>query len=168
VVTRTRAHGTSGLFEYRLTPSGRDLQALIEGFGVWGQRWIKTEMTLQNLDPQLLMWDMRRNLDIRPLPRRRSTIQFVYPDVAPTHRTWWLVVAPDKTVDLCSVDPGFEVDLLVSSDLRTMTSIWMGLQTVRKAVAERRMKLAGDKQLAAKTQLWLGLSPFAKERKVVA
>jgi len=79
-----------------------------------------------------------------------------------------LIVTPDKIVDLCSVDPGFEVDLSVSSDLRTMTSIWMGLQTVRKAVDERHMKLAGDKQLAAKMQIWLGLSPFAKEKKIVA
>jgi len=75
----TQGAGHPRVFEYQLTSSGRDLQSLIEGFGVWGQRWIGTKLTLQNLDPQLLMWDMRRNLDVRPLPKRRSTIQFVYP-----------------------------------------------------------------------------------------
>jgi DNA-binding HxlR family transcriptional regulator len=168
VISRTKARGAPNLFEYQLTPAGRDLQSLIEAFGIWGQRWIETKMTLQNLDPQLLMWDMRRNLDVRPLPKQRSTIQFQYPEVSATHRTWWLIVMPDKTVDLCSVDPGFEVDLFVSSDLKTMTAVWMGLTTVRKAVHERHMKLIGNKHLASKMQRWLGLSPFAKEKKVVA
>lgn len=168
VISRARVGGNLGSFEYQLTRSGRDLQSLIEGFGVWGQRWIESKMTLQNLDPQLLMWDMRRNLDPKPLPRRRSTIQFLYPEVPEVHRTWWLVVAPDKTVDLCSIDPGFEVDLYVSSDLRTMTAIWMGLATVRKAVHDRHVKLVGDKRLASDMQTWLGLSPFAKEKKIVA
>jgi DNA-binding HxlR family transcriptional regulator len=167
VISRTKTRGTSGLFEYQLTRSGRDLQSLIEGFGVWGQRWIESKLTLQNLDPQLLMWDMRRNLDVRPLPKTRSTIQFHYPEVTPTHRDWWLIVLPDKTVDLCSVDPGFEVDLFVTSDLKTMTAIWMGLHTVRKAVSARQLKLTGDTHLASKMQVWLGLSPFAKEKKIV-
>jgi hypothetical protein len=30
------------------------------------------------------------------------------------------------------------------------------------------MELVGDKQLAANMQTWLGLSPFAKEKKIVA
>src|SRR5437868_7501698 len=74
VISRVKAQGEPGLFEYQLTPAGRDLQPLIEGFGVWGQRWVESRMTLQNLDPQLLMWDMRRNLDPTPMPQRRSTI----------------------------------------------------------------------------------------------
>ena len=48
-------------------------------------------------------------------------------------------MTPGAGVDLCSVDPGFDVDLYVSTDLRTMTAIWMGLDTVRRAVADRRM-----------------------------
>jgi hypothetical protein len=58
------------------------------------------------------------------------------------------------------------VDLYVSVDLRTMTTIWMGLDTVRAAVANRRMMLTGSRQLATAMQTWLGLSPFAKERKL--
>lgn len=30
------------------------------------------------------------------------------------------------------------------------------------------MKLLGDRMLASKMQLWLGLSPFAKEKKLAA
>jgi DNA-binding HxlR family transcriptional regulator len=168
VVARVKVSGEPGLFEYHLTRAGRDLQPLIEGFGIWGQRWVDSEMSLQNLDAQLLMWDMRRNLDPTPMPRRRSVIQFRYPDASVAHRVWWLIVAPGEEVDLCSIDPGYDVDLYVSSDLKTMTAIWMGLDTVRRASKERRMELVGDEQLAASMQTWMGLSPFAKERKLVA
>ena len=71
-------------------------------------------------------------------------------------------------VDLCSIDPGYDVDLYVSCDLLTMTAIWMGLNTVRKALSEGRIELVGDQLLAKSMQTWLGLSPFAKERKMVA
>ncbi|MGZ5922205.1 MAG: winged helix-turn-helix transcriptional regulator [Rhizomicrobium sp.] len=168
IISRTKVSGEPDLFEYHLTRAGRDLQPLIEGFGVWGQRWVDSKMSLQNLDAQLLMWDMRRNLDPTPMPKRRSTIQFRYPDASSAHRAWWLIVAPDAEVDLCSIDPGYDVDLYVSSNLRTMTAIWMGLDTVRRAVGEKRMELVGCDQLAKNMQTWLGLSPFAKERKLVA
>ena len=168
VVARVKAKGEPDLFEYRLTKAGNELKPLVEAFGFWGQRWIESELTLENLDPQLLMWDMRRNLDLRPMPKRRSTIQFRYPNAPAAHRVWWLIVSPEEGVDLCSVDPGHDVDLYVQSDLKTMTAIWMGLDTVRKALSDGRMELVGDKQLAANMQTWLGLSPFAKEKKIVA
>jgi DNA-binding HxlR family transcriptional regulator len=167
VISRVKT-SESGVFEYQLTRAGRDLQPIIESFGIWGQRWVEKQMTLQNLDPQLLMWDMRRNLNPTPMPKRRSTIQFLYPEVPTARGKWWLIVSPREEVDLCSVDPGFEVNLYVSSDLRTMTAIWMGLETVRKAMHSRHIKLVGDRHLAATMQTWLGLSPFARERKIVA
>ena len=49
-----------------------------------------------------------------------------------------------------------------------MTAIWMGLDTVRAALGSERMLLTGDRQLAANMQAWLGLSPFAKERKLAS
>ena len=100
--------------------------------------------------------------------QRRCTIQFLNPEVRHAHRTWWLLVAPGADVDLCSVDPGFEVDLFVSCELKTMTAIWMGLETVRTAVIAGKLKLIGNKQLASSMQTWLGLSPFAKEMERVA
>ena len=168
VVSRSKVRGEPSVSEYQLTRSGRDLQPLIEGFGVWGQRWVETKATLQNTDPQLLMWDMRRNLNLSPMPTSRQTIQFVYPEAARLHGTWWLIVAPRAEVDLCSIDPGYEVDLCVLSDLKTMTAIWMGLETVNRAVRDRRVRFSGNEKLAATMQAWLGLSPFAKERKRAA
>lgn len=168
IVVRTALASEPGLFEYQLTASGRELQPIVEAFGIWGQRRIDANLSLQHLDVQLLMWDMRRNLNTTPMPLHSNVIQFVYPELPATQRAWWLIVAPGNDVDLCSIDPGFDVDLYVSVDLRTMTAIWMGLDSVRAAVAGRRMLLTGNQQLASAMQTWLGLSPFAKERKLAS
>src|SRR5258707_2138096 len=168
IVARTPLASDPGVFEYHLTASGRELGPIVEAFGVWGQRRIETDLSLQHLDVQLLMWDMRRNLNTTPMPKKRSAVQFSYPELPATQRSWWLIVDPKESVDLCSIDPGFDVDLYVSVDLRTMTAIWMGLDSVRAAIANRRMMLTGNRQLATAMQSWLGLSPFAKEQKLAS
>jgi DNA-binding HxlR family transcriptional regulator len=157
----------SGGHEYHLTPAGKELQPIVFSMGFWGQRWISSQSTLKNLDPSLLMWDMRRNLNVTPMPDRQCTIQFLYSDLSSAKQKWWLVIENGQT-DLCSVDPGFDVDLYVVSDLRTMTAIWMGLTTVQKETQANRLELLGDANLRKSMQMWLGLSPFAKERKLVA
>ena len=165
IVTR-KSGSERGVFEYQLTTAGRELGPIVEAFGVSGQRRIESHLSLQHLDVQLLMWDMRRNLNTTPMPKKRSVVQFSYPELPATQRSWWLIVDPEESVDLCSIDPGFDVDLYVSVDLRTMTAIWMGLDTVRAAIANRRLMLTGNRQLATAMQSWLGLSPFAKEQKL--
>ena len=168
IISRRALRNEPGIFEYRLTPSGRELETVVMAFGIWGQRQIETQASLEHLDVQLLMWDMRRNLDTTPMPKNSSVIHFVYPELPANQRQWWLVVDPQTGVDLCSIDPGFDVDLYVSVDLRTMTAIWMGLDSVRAAVASNRMLLTGDRQLASAMQTWLGLSVFAKEKKLAS
>src|SRR3546814_1508473 len=108
------------------------------------------------------MWDMLRNLVPDPLPPGRCTIQFQYPELPPPKQNWWLVVDGGK-VDLCSFDPGFEIDLLVTSSLRTMTAIWMGLSAVRREFDAGNVALDGDRAVANAMQRWLGLSMFAAE-----
>ena len=163
-----RTETEPGAHEYTLTRAGRELQPLVLAFGKWGQRWIESRLSLQHLDAPLLMWDMRRNLRLRPLPKRRSVIQFRYPDAPPSHRHWWLIVSPQGETDLCSVDPGFDVDLYATCDLRTMTAIWMGHEIVHAAVATKRLLLVGDRGLRSGMQSWLGLSPFAKVERLAS
>jgi DNA-binding HxlR family transcriptional regulator len=168
IVVRAASSADPAVSEYQLTESGRELGPLVEAFGIWGQRRIESKLSLQHLDVDLLMWDMRRNLNTTPMPARRSVVEVVYPGLPPAQRRWWLIVDPGIGVDLCKIDPGFDVDLYVSTDLRSMTAIWLGLDTVRAAVANRRMELTGNRQLASSMQTWLGLSPFAKERKLAS
>jgi DNA-binding HxlR family transcriptional regulator len=149
-----------GVYEYKLTEAGQDLRPVVMSLGIWGQRWVESSLSLKNLDPSLLMWDMRRNLNPEPLPPRRCTVQFQYPELPANRRNWWLVI-DGGTVDLCGVDPGFELDLLVTCSLRTMTAIWMGIASVAQETAAGRLKLDGDPGVARAMQRWLGLSVFA-------
>lgn len=166
IVERRALPSEKGVFEYHLTEAGKDLRSVVEAMGFWGQKWVEARQSLKNLDPSLLMWDMRRNLDPSPLPRRRIVIEFLYQELPLSKRSWWLVVEPSGEVDLCWSDPGFDVDLYVATDLRTMTSIWMGVTTVAKEAA--KFIFTGDLEIASTMQTWLGLSPFAIEPKRVA
>lgn len=166
IVERRPVRGEKGIHDYHLTPAGRDLRAVVEAVGIWGQKWVESSLSLKNLDPSLLMWDMRRNLNPSPLPEGRTVIQFLYQELPVSKRSWWLVVEKHGDVDLCWYDPGFDVDLYVSTDLHTMTEIWMGLLTVEKAGS--KVALTGDQLIAKKMQTWLGLSPFAVEPKRAA
>ena len=168
IVERRPVPGEPGILEYALTNAGRELQPLVEAFGKWGQRWIPSKLSLEQLDTQLLMWDMRRGLRFDPPPTRRLVIQFQYPDAPKRERSWWLIVDPGRPVDLCNVDPGHDVDLYVTSPLRTMTAIWMGIEKVGDARANDSLMLTGDRELIDTMERWLGLSPFAVEERRVA
>ncbi len=165
IVERRELAREKGVFEYRLTRAGQDLRSVVEAVGHWGQKWVESQVSLKNLDPSLLMWDMHRNLDPKPLPDRRVVIQFLYPELPASKRNWWLVVEETGRVELCWADPGFDIDLYVSVDLRTMTAVWMGLITVDSAAD--KMQMTGSRSIAKTMQTWLGLSPFAATAKRV-
>src|SRR3954470_16137485 len=80
VVRRVASPVEPGVLEYNLTRSGKELGSVVESIGVWGQRWVQASLSLKKLDPSLLMWDMRRNLDPTPMTTQRCVIQFVYPE----------------------------------------------------------------------------------------
>ena len=151
---------SNGSVEYRLTEAGEELRPIIMGLGNWAQRWMESRLTLRNLDPSLLMWDMRRSVNTGLLPEKRCTIQFLYSELPQAQKRWWLV-AESGTVDLCNFDPGHELDLLVKSSLRAMTAVWMGLTTIKNETESGQIKIEGDPYLARSMQQWLGLSAFA-------
>jgi DNA-binding HxlR family transcriptional regulator len=147
--------------EYSLTPSGRDLAPIVQGFGRWALKWVDAECTLANLDVRLLMWNIRRNLRPDPMPTRKVVVEFHYPELSADQARYWLIVAPGKHVDLCSIDPGYEIDLLVTADLRAMTSAWLGISDFEMEIANRRIQLEGQQRLSATFARWIGRSGLA-------
>lgn len=152
----------AGKTEYHLTEAGEDLRPLVLGIGNWGQRWVESRLSLRNLDASLLMWDIRRTVEPDPPPERRCTIQFRYRDLHERLRDWWLVVQPHEA-DLCKIDPGYEVDVLIDADLRSMTAVWMGLARLPEEVAAGRITFDGPPRLVRQVQSWLKLSGFAHQ-----
>jgi len=49
IVRRVASRTEPGILEYELTPAGRDLKPVIEAIGIWGQRWVESELSLQHL-----------------------------------------------------------------------------------------------------------------------
>lgn len=108
---------------YALTRAGEELGPIVDAIGRWGFRWIG-ELGDEDLDPHLLLWDMRRSMTLDAVPPGRVVIRFRFRDLA-ADADWWLVVA-DGEVDVCDYDPGFPVTVRVDADLRVFTRLWRG------------------------------------------
>lgn len=147
--------------EYGLTPAARDLEPIIAALGFWSQKWVDSELTLQNLDAQLLMWNVRRKLSPDPMPKRRTVVQIMFPELAQKERNYWLIVAPGQETDLCSVDPGFDVNLFVSADLRSMTSAFIGPSSLEAEIAAEKIILTGERDLCGQFRKWFVQSRYA-------
>jgi len=157
-----------GVMEYRPTPSGLELKPILEAMAVWGHRWEGVEPQLGKLDAGLLMWNMRRKVMVDKLPQRRVVIQFMFPEQHEGENNYWFLIDPETGADLCCIDPGFDVDLYVRTDLRTMTAVYMGMESYAAAVEDGKLLLIGDSGLEKDMLSWLRLSRFACVEKQVA
>jgi DNA-binding HxlR family transcriptional regulator len=164
-VIAEHATGQANVVEYKLTEAGKELHDVIIPLGMWGKRWIDTSISLEKLDPALLMWAMHRHLAPASLPERRCTLEFTYPDAG--GKTFWIIVEGGE-VDLCLTDPGYSVDLYVRSALRSMTAVWTGVSTLKAETDAGNIALTGNATVARSMQEWLGHSPFAQEKSRVA
>jgi DNA-binding HxlR family transcriptional regulator len=161
---RERAGGNG--HEYQLTAAGQELRPIVDGLGTWGQRWVRRNPK-DKLDPVLLMWDLRRNLDPRRLPERSTVVMFWFRDVAGKRSRYWLRVERPE-IELCLTDPGLDVELTVETTLRTMVDVWMGDRDISDAVDCGHITLKGPAELARTFPTWLLLSPFAKVERASA
>lgn len=159
VIERTETG--NGYDEYHLTPSGEELRPIVVQLGHWGKQWTKSEMHPSELDVRLLMWDMRRRIDLQQLPEERVVVHFQYQDAPIKQKLWWLVLQQDEA-DLCLVDPGLEPDLYVTTDVRTMTSIWMGDLSYGTALQTKALQIEGPQEMRSRLPAWLRLSIFAE------
>ena len=157
VVRRT---GDGGRPEYHLTEAGKELWPFVEQLGKWGQRWARAQIEDYDLDAGLLMWDMHRNLVQDRLPPERTVVRFEFEGTLRAKRRWWLVINQSRG-DLCLLDPGYDVDLIVRTHLRTMTAVWMGDEPLLPNIRSGDIAIEGPLKLARALPAWLGLSPFA-------
>jgi DNA-binding HxlR family transcriptional regulator len=144
---------------YRLTEAGQELRPVVEAVGSWGMRWIG-ELGDLDLDPKLLVWDMHRSVDVAAIPDGRTVVQLEFPDAPRGQRVWWLVITAEET-DVCDVDPGFDVNVSISTSLRTLTSVWRGDMEWGAAVRSGSLQVDGPAPLRRAVPDWFTLSTFA-------
>ena len=160
IIERRAGEGNNA--EYHLSEAGRELRPIIEALGFWGARWTRSRLTREDYDPSLLMWDLRRNIDLERLPEgRRTVVEFHLRGTEPAFRRWWLVVESGD-VDLCLKDTGYEVNLLVAAELRAMIDVWMGRQSMDAAARDGKLSFEGPPALASSFRKSLKLSIFAR------
>ena len=148
--------------EYRLTRCGEELREVVVRLGEWGQRWA-TPVRRDRLDPAVLMWDMRRRIAVDRLPEQRVVVRFDFRGVPAANRRsrvyWLLFQRPEP--DLCTSDPGFEVDLFVDAELAAFTRVWLGEIALREAIRRGAVRLNGEASAARAFPDWLLLSTLA-------
>jgi DNA-binding HxlR family transcriptional regulator len=144
---------------YVLTAAGRDLKPVLESLGAWGVSWIG-ELGEADLDPKLLLWDLHRNVDRALLPAGRTVVSFRFADVPIKLRSWWLVMTTDA-VDVCDFDPGYDVSVTVTGDLRQLVEIWRGDSAWADAIRSGRVQLQGPELLRRAVPVWFPPSRFA-------
>lgn len=148
--------------EYRLTPSGEELRDVVVRLGEWGQRWA-SPVRRERLDASVLMWDMHRRIALERLPEERVVARFDFKGVPAGHRrprTYWLLLER-RGADLCTSDPGFEVDLYIEADLAAFTRVWLGEIPIREAIRNGAVRLSGATQAVRAFPSWLLLSTLA-------
>ena len=148
--------------EYCLTEAGQELGAVVVHLGTWGARWT-APVRRDRLDAKLLAWDMHRRIAVERLPERRVVVRFDFRGVPAGHKapkTYWLVMQRPE-VDLCIIEPGFEVDIYVDADLASLTRVWLGEIPIRQAIREGGINLNGERQAVRDFPSWLLLSTLA-------
>jgi DNA-binding HxlR family transcriptional regulator len=161
-VVRRRAVGK--VWEYDLTPAGEALRPIVMALGHWGARWIGNRLRKDELDPGLLLWDIRRSVRVAECPSEPVVVHFHLRDARAGERRWWLVVE-DGAADLCRDDPGRELTLVVDATVRALTEVWTGDRTPDEAIAAGVLRIDGASRDAARLWRWLGASAFAPTRR---
>jgi DNA-binding HxlR family transcriptional regulator len=144
---------------YVLTTAGQELRPVLAGIAGWGQRWAR-DIRDEDLDPGWLVWTMHRRLNTTAMPPGRTVIQICFIDAPAHQRGFWLVCA-DGDVDVCLKPPGFDVDLTVTTGVRTLAEVWRGIRTLDCEIRAGHIRVDGPTRLRRAFPSWLLLSAYA-------
>jgi DNA-binding HxlR family transcriptional regulator len=162
IVIRKKLSGQKG-FEYRLTAAGKELAPLIEVLAIWGMRWARAQLTDDELDVEFLMREVQRRLQTEHLPDGQTVICLMFDELV-KYKTWWLLIDGD-VVDLCTDDPGKEVELYISSSVRTIVEVWEGDLDMRTALRNGSIEALGSRHLIRTMPDWFGVCLYKDVRR---
>jgi DNA-binding HxlR family transcriptional regulator len=156
VVQRSEVDGRT---IYTLTDCGRELVSVVEALGSWSVRWM-SDLVEKDLDPSVLMWDIRRTMPIDKWPRSRTVVAFRLTGAPPKASSWWLMVA-DGGAEVCDFHPGYDVASTVTTSLHTLTRIWRGDQSWQRALLDGSVAIDGPSDVRRAVPTWIGQSTLA-------
>lgn len=101
-----------------------------------------------------------RRIDLDRFPKTHTCLKFEFEGEPEGKRHYW-IIGDNTGLELCITDPGYPVDLYVTTDTRTMTLVWNGDLPLRAMIDEGRIDLHGPTALMRAFPDWLQLSLFA-------
>ncbi|MFF7242199.1 winged helix-turn-helix transcriptional regulator [Streptomyces collinus] len=135
---------------YRLTESGAGLAPVIAAMGGWAMRWDRRGLLPTHLDPDVLVRDVSRRLNVNLLPRIPTLVELKF--LGRAERYFLHIARP--YVAVCSDDGGQEVALSVTADLQSMTRYWIGELTWEYLLRSRKVELVGPTALQREFPTW--------------
>jgi len=148
-----------GRARYTLTQAGDELAPVIQALQVWGVRWVGS-LGSEDLDPHLLLWDMKRTIPTDPWPSGLTVLALTFPDVESRAAHWWICVR-DGEVDVCDYDPGFDVAARLTLSLRTLSEIWRGDRSWASAASGELVDIDASSSIRRAVPRWIGQSSAA-------
>ncbi|WP_299669854.1 helix-turn-helix domain-containing protein [uncultured Ruegeria sp.] len=158
LVYKRRIQGGRG-HEYLPTASCRQLQPILLALGSWGMEWSKAFMSDADYDVELLMLYLQRSIVPENLPGSRTVVFFQFTDFDEQPK-WWITVEGGN-VDVCTTDPGLDVDVFITTKVRAMVDAWLGHTTYKAAKASGEMEIIGPAALTRNMTSWLSHCIFA-------
>ena len=119
-----------------------------------------SDLVERDLDPSVLMWEIRRTIPLAQWPRARTVVAFRLSGAPPKASSWWLMVAGGEA-QVCDFDPGYEVTATVSTSLRTLSEIWRGDQSWQRALLDGSVSIDARREVQRSVPNWIGQSALA-------
>lgn len=151
----------SGTVDYVRTQKGIELEEALNALGVWALRHINADIALCDTDVSTLMWQMRRWIVVEELPRRRVVIRFHFSDRNAAYNTYWMLIQPDTKPELCTSDPGLDIDLFIETTVTSLGGALTGRTNIAREVADGSLFLSGNSRLTKTIDRWLPGSSYA-------
>ena len=159
VVERRRSESGRS-WTYHLTRAGEEFAPLIHALGVWGQRWSRRELQKHEVNLTLLLWALEISVQPAAFDGRRCVVKLTFSDQPGQCKNWWFINENGRA-ELCVQDPGFDVDLYLTTALPDMIRIYRGDVPFARALAHDLIKVHGVGWARRSLPRWLVPSRFA-------
>lgn len=147
--------------EYVLTDSGAALEDVIVALGSWSRRFAYRQLKDEEIDAGLLMWNIQRGIDPGKAPQELVLVRLDFQDPRIGVERYWLKIHAGEG-ELCLSNPGLQETLVVQTNARVLTEIWLGQRDFRKAITSREVVIDGPKKLASEFPSWFLLNHFVQ------
>lgn len=153
----------SGSIDYFRTDAAIELDPIITELGRWAYRNTSIQDHTRKTKPSAFVWNLRLCIDSGALPNRRVVMKLSFPEQGEGEKDFWIMNRPGQDVDVCFLDPGFDVDLYITSEFETLVSVFFGYSQLSNEIANEHINLIGETALARTINQWLILSSYARE-----